>query len=78
MEMNVKYHGCTGNGNIIQDACGGDSAGPLVIRGNSKNLLVGVVSFGSACGRDRSPKGIYAKVSAYKPFIRQVMSTNSI
>jgi len=47
------------------DTCQGDSGGPLVV--NTK--LVGVVSFGGDCADPNYP-GVYARVSAFEPWIR--------
>ncbi|CAH1371391.1 unnamed protein product, partial [Tenebrio molitor] len=46
------------------DACQGDSGGPLVI----DNVLAGITSWGSACGKPHIP-GVYSNVAGLRKYI---------
>ncbi|XP_028135369.1 venom protease [Diabrotica virgifera virgifera] len=68
---------CAG-GEIGVDTCEGDSGGPLQVRNhykydNGKGFrIVGVTSFGKACGITRSPS-IYTRVSYYTNWIESIV-----
>ncbi|MEU7180561.1 MULTISPECIES: S1 family peptidase [Streptomyces] len=55
---------CAGVPRGGQDACQGDSGGPLVAHGR----LVGLVSWGTGCGKAGSP-GVYTRASALLPAV---------
>ncbi|GFH38445.1 S1 family serine peptidase [Streptomyces pacificus] len=55
---------CAGDARGGHDACQGDSGGPLVARGR----LIGIVSWGSGCGRADAP-GVYTRVGEVLPTV---------
>ncbi|KAF2883263.1 hypothetical protein ILUMI_22910, partial [Ignelater luminosus] len=68
---------CAGGGlNESKDTCQGDSGGPLhqLLKENVYKLyrVVGVTSFGKACGVQNIP-GIYTRVSYYVPWIESIV-----
>lgn len=70
-QCNAQYGGgitagmlCAGFSHGGQDACSGDSGGPLTLGG----LLIGVVSFGEECARPNYP-GVYARVAFFRNWI---------
>ncbi|XP_053692145.1 uncharacterized protein LOC128740609 [Sabethes cyaneus] len=64
-------------GDELMDTCPGDSGGPLQIKllhnGKLSPFLVGVTSFGAACGT--ATPGVYTKVSAYYQWILQTIQS---
>ncbi|XP_053565914.1 vitamin K-dependent protein C [Bombina bombina] len=65
---------CAGQLGDIQDACRGDSGGPMVTKFGGSWFLVGLVSWGEGCGRANN-FGIYTKVSRYLEWISQQMAS---
>ncbi len=58
---------------FFQDACGGDSGGPIMAFVDDRWVLAGITSIGEGCGRARFP-GVYTRVSAFVSFINSSMT----
>ncbi|XP_073481878.1 vitamin K-dependent protein C-like [Aquarana catesbeiana] len=64
---------CAGTLGDNQDACAGDSGGPMVTRFSDTWFLSGLVSWGEGCGRLNN-FGVYTKVHYYLHWIGQTMA----
>ncbi|KAL2097933.1 hypothetical protein ACEWY4_007140 [Coilia grayii] len=62
---------CAGVLGEIQDACEGDSGGPMMVEYRKTWFLIGLVSWGEGCGH-KDKLGIYTKVSNYLEWIDTV------
>ena len=64
-------HLCAGYEEGKQDGCASDSGGGLVVIDEQKKwMLVGVMSAGFGCGREKLP-GIYTRVEKFMPWIKR-------
>lgn len=62
---------CGGVLGKVQDACEGDSGGPMMVQYRETWFLIGLVSWGEGCGH-KDKLGIYTKVSNYLEWIDRV------
>ena len=66
------------NRDVWQDACSGDSGGPLTVtRRDGRSQLWGVVSWGIGCGVEGRP-GVYTRVSQFVDWITRTIAENDI
>ncbi|XP_022817110.1 serine proteinase stubble [Spodoptera litura] len=78
-QISVEIHSemiCAGHSDGHQDACLGDSGGPLIVSDNGRYYLVGITSAGFGCGVDHQP-GIYHNVKVTSTWIRGVVSEHT-
>uniref|UniRef100_A0A8C0J073 Vitamin K-dependent protein C n=1 Tax=Chelonoidis abingdonii TaxID=106734 RepID=A0A8C0J073_CHEAB len=68
---------CAGIIGDEQDACGGDSGGPMITKFKNTWFLVGLVSWGEGCGKLKK-FGVYTKVSQYLEWIHQQIKTMDV
>lgn len=66
---------CAGIIGDQQDACGGDSGGPMITTFKNTSFLVGLVSWGEGCGKSEK-FGVYTKVSQYLQWIQRQMKAS--
>lgn len=65
-EVDPRGQFCAGLPQGGKDACAGDSGGPYVVG----DRLVGIISYGTGCGRPGYP-GVYTKLSTYADQVRE-------
>ncbi len=63
-------HLCAGHEIGQEDGCQGDSGGGLVSVDNGQLVLVGIMSAGIGCGRERLP-GVYTRVERFTGWIQE-------
>lgn len=63
---------CAGHADGSQDACLGDSGGPLIVKLGGRWTLAGITSAGFGCGEPHQP-GIYHNVAITADWIRSVI-----
>ncbi|KAK2820106.1 hypothetical protein Q5P01_023065 [Channa striata] len=61
---------CASTPDWSQDACEGDSGGPMVCEVGNRLFQFGVISWGDGCAKDFRP-GVYTKVTNYNQWIEE-------
>ena len=83
-QCNLAYQGFVGQSMICagfesggQDACNGDSGGPLFYLNDNNDFIVGgVVSWGAGCSRPGFP-GVYTEVADYRDWVCGITNASS-
>lgn len=67
---------CAGDDVPSDDACAGDSGGPLMLGRAGRWVQIGIVSYGHGCGV-AGEYGVYTNAGQYKEWISQITGTGS-
>ncbi len=68
---------CAGPEDTSKSSCNGDSGGPATVDFAGARRLVGIVSFGKQGCSGRHAYSVFTRVSAYNPWIRQIVNQQS-
>lgn len=58
-----------------KDICDGDIGGPLILK-EDVDVVAGLVSWGTNCAGDEEFPGVYARILAAKPWMREIVESN--